>query len=446
MLLIIILLGLTLYYIYKMYSYNSNIVNKSAEYIIDNMDDKFEVVDEKISEIDNKLQSIEDLINVRFEICYKKVNDIYSLQTKVNEITKMNNQSIIHQINQYDEEIEDPDANKNNNLYNSLETSMSPQSKIDKLNNNCFIKHTNAKNQEREMFYMSSFNKNEPVTNDKNVSDTSTEPEPIKLSTNYKKNIVDLNSTSTNSDLLKKNQSVKSKSSKISKSSKLSKSTKSTKSTDSKLYVNTFNKSEKNTNNNKQKSVSKSPTNNNNIFTNLCKNNKKTNLRIVKDNISLENESNLEQFINSLPENIVDNFFQKNKDMNSTSSVILEMNSDIVKPCDVKTTSPKFANAMKILNETNLIKNNSQNKLNELTKKMSNSDNYYKELTQNINNNNENNNDTNSNEDEDENYDEESESDTSINSSSQNFLGNDTFVFAEFPKKFINKNKIIELN
>ena len=75
-LLIIILLGVSIYYIYKMYAFNSHIVSKSTETIIDNMDDKFEDIDEKFEEIDTKLQSIEDLINIRLEVCYKKVNDI----------------------------------------------------------------------------------------------------------------------------------------------------------------------------------------------------------------------------------------------------------------------------------------------------------------------------------------------------------------------------------
>ena len=413
-----------------MYSFNSHIISKSAENIIDNMDDKFDEVDEKFSEIDNKLQSIEDLINVRLEICYKKVNDIYSLQNKVNEITKMNNQSIIHQINQYDEEIEDVDINKHGNMYNSLETSMSPQSKTDKLNNKCFIKHTNAKNQDREMFYMSSINKNELHSKEKNLSETSTEPEPIKPILNYKNNIVSSNTTSTTSNSSNKIRSVKSntKSSENSKLSKPSKSSKSSKSTNTKLHVNTSDK-----NNNGDVNTD------NNIFKNLYKNNKKSNLRIVKDNISLENESNLEEFINSLPDNIVDNFFQKNKDTNTTSSVILEMNSDIVKSCEVETTSPKFANAMKILNETNVIKNNSYNKLNELNKKT-------KNLLSSKNTNNDNTNGSTSDNTDDNtksNPEDTTEHITTSDSLSGNILENDSFVFAEFP---IKKNKIVELN
>jgi hypothetical protein len=317
MLLIFILLGMTLYYIYKMYSFNSFIITKCEKNIIDgvednfenindnlnnmndnlnNINDKFDNVDDKFNEIENKLQSVEDLINVRLEVCYKKVNDIYSLQNKVNEITKMNNQSINRQFNQYDEENYEPENNKQNNVYNSLETSISPESKVDKLHNKCFIKHNNTKNQDREMFYMSSINKNDNPSRN-NLSKTSTEPELIKETNFYKKNIKGSSSSSNSSTPTNtKNLSKKSTSSKIN------------------LYVNTSDSKnnidiEQNCLN--QKNIVDSD--NNNLSVNLYKNNKKTNLRIVKDNISLSNQTNLEGFINSLPEEAIDNFFQKNK-------------------------------------------------------------------------------------------------------------------------------------
>lgn len=413
-LLIIILLGLSIYYIYKMYAFNSHILSKATETIVDNMEDKFEDLDEKLADIDTKLQSIEDLINVRLEVCYKKVNDIYSLQNKVNEITKMNNQSIIHQINQYDEEIEDIDANKQNMIFNSVETSLSPQSKMNKLNNKCFIKHTNSKNQDREMFYMSSINKNDIYSKDKtktepnDISETSTEPKPIKAQVIYKNN-----------------KSLNSATSKSSKSSETSESEKSKSELPNEQSIN-------------------NTSNNNNIFSNLYKNNKKSNLKIVKDNISLENESNLEQFINSLPENIVDNFFQKNKD---NSSVILEMNGDAVKPYEVESLSPKFANAMKILNETNIIKNNSYNKLNELNKKnTTQTDKNNNSSLKNENNTYDNN--SNNNDDID---NTSSNTETSSGDNSNEFENNididdNTFIYTNFTQKTINKNKIVELN
>lgn len=343
-----------------MYSFNSYIAEKSTQSIIDNMDDKFEDIDDKFTDIDNKLRSIEDLISARMEVCYKRVNDIYSMQNKVNEINKMNNQSINRQINQYDEEIEDIDANQKQAIFNSLETSMSPHSKFDKLNNQCFVKHCNTKNPERDMFYMSSLNKNELQSKNKtemsNTSETSYEPEQVKIKTNYLNNNKNLCSTSTSSL-----------------------NTNSTKSSNTKFSNNKSDKSIDKT----SKTSKNSDTNNknenddNNIFANLYKNNKKSNIRIVKDNISLENESNLEEFINSLPNDVVEHFFQKNKiNINSdiNASVILEMNEDVVKPYKIESSSPKFVNAMKILNETNFIKNNSYNKLNELNEKQSKSE------------------------------------------------------------------------
>ena len=65
----------------------------------------------------------------------------------------MNNQSIINQLNQYDEGIEEED-DKNNQVFNSIENSPSDK--------NCFIKIDNVQNNEKEMFYMS------PQNNDNN--------------------------------------------------------------------------------------------------------------------------------------------------------------------------------------------------------------------------------------------------------------------------------------
>jgi hypothetical protein len=243
-----------------MYSFNTYIVNKSTSSIIDNMDDKFDDINDKVSDIETKLQQIEDLINVKLDVCYKKVNDVYSMQNKVNEITKMNNQSIIHQINQYDEEINDFEQNQKQAIFNSVEPSMSPQGGFDKLNNKCFIKH-NTKNQERDMFYMSSINKNELNSKNKletsSFSETSTKPEQLKPKNTFLYN----NDISTSSRLSKNTKSSSNKSKEKSKKS-----------------------SEKlNSINNEDNHSSKEG----NIFTNLYSNNKKPNLRIVKDNVSL---------------------------------------------------------------------------------------------------------------------------------------------------------------
>lgn len=359
---IMFLLCATVYYVYNLYSYSTHIVNKASENVIDTIEDKFDDIDEKFVEIDSKLQAIEDLITVRLEICYKRVNEIYSLQNKVNEITKMNNQSIIHQINQYDEQNDDNDINKNNQVYNSIETSMSPVGK------NCFVKHSTGKNADREMFYVSS---------NKNNMDVEQE---VKLNTELSKvNYVEQD-----------------------------KSVKSIKST----------KSEKN------------------IFSNMYKN-KKQNISIVKDNLSIDNDSNIENFINSLPDDMVENFLTKEK--NDKSSVILEMNSDDVKPCQVLPTS-KFVNAMKILNETNLIKNNSYNKLNE----MNNTNIKCKEETSTTEN-------TTKSSSNSKNSKSSKTSSNSSNYVKNNFvreinLGENSFVFAKFEEKPKTKGKVIELS
>jgi hypothetical protein len=272
-----------------MYSFNLSIIEKSTRAIIDNMDDKFEDLDDKLAEIDTKFQNIENLINAS----YKRVNDVYSIQNKANEIYKMNNQSINRQINQYDE---DEDVLHKNAIFNSLETSISPNSKIDKLNNNCFIKHNQIKNQNKEIFYMSSNN---------NELNTKHELEPTETS---------------------KHQVIKETHSTTSISSKKSN------------LVDTLN----------------------NDFT------KKQSIRIVKENISLDNHSSIGEYVNSNTKEQNDNLYNKSK-----SSIILEMDGENVKPFQVETSTQQFENVMKILNETNFIKNNSNSKLNEVNNESS---------------------------------------------------------------------------
>lgn len=302
-LVILLLLGIITYYIYHLYSHTENLTNKLNLTVNKTATEIIETVEERMNDIDTKLLEIENLVNSKLDNCCKKVNDVYSMQNKVNEITKMNNQSILYQINQYDEEINDFEPNNKQTIFNSVEQpSISPQGGVD--NSKYFIKH-NKKTNDKEMFYMSS-NKNA----DKKSSS--------------------LSSTSSNEK----------------------------KSTDSKVNNITENTTENTTENLKE--ILNENNTQNNIFSNLQT--KKNNLCIVKDNISLENNSNLDQFINSLPDKIADNFF-KNK---QSESIILEMNTDNVKPCKVEVSTPKFKNAMKILNENNIIKNNSFNKLNEL--------------------------------------------------------------------------------
>jgi hypothetical protein len=137
-------------------------------------------MEEHFDDLNDKIDSMEELINSKLLECQKKVNDLYSMQNKVNEITKMNNQSIINQINQYDEEIDD--VNKNNQVFNSIENSLSPSGPVgfvgsvgsvglnipnshnqnnltNPANFRCFVKLNDVRQEDKEMFYMSSLEK-----------------------------------------------------------------------------------------------------------------------------------------------------------------------------------------------------------------------------------------------------------------------------------------------
>lgn len=141
-LLIIILLSLVIYLIYNLYSYQSNKFDNFKENINEKLDLEFE-------DLNDKLEEIQECFEKKLIDCNKKIKDLYSLQNKMNEINKMNNQSIINQINHYDEEIEDNNEQRDQ-IFNSIENSIS-----DKKNNNCFIKLNQIKTNEKENFYMS---------------------------------------------------------------------------------------------------------------------------------------------------------------------------------------------------------------------------------------------------------------------------------------------------
>ena len=74
---------------------------------------------------------------------------------------------------------------------------------------------------------------------------------------------------------------------------------------------------------------------------------------------------------------------------------------------------------------------------------MSNTNNYEDKPSNNTENTNDD--DTNS-ENTNSEQDDENDYDTTTDSSSENVLGNESFVFAEFPKKSVKKTKIVELN
>lgn len=345
---IIFLLIMCFYFIYSMYDFNSHIINKATMKINENIDDNFDLINEKLEEIEETMENIIDNFNIKIESCHKKINDVFSLQNKVNEITKMNGQSIHRQLNQYDES-ENYEGNlKFTNLQHSLENSMSPNYNNDKFNE-CFIKHKNSKNKDNEMFYMSS--KQEFQSKDQtNLSKTSLLDNNFNPSTK-------INPTSQTSSNINEKSSKTNESNESDRSNETTKKTESDNNTKSTKSV----KSAKSTKSVKSNNVGSG------IFTNTYK---KRGIEIVKDNLSLDNETNLEEFINSLPNNVVHNFLNKTQDH---SSVILEMNSDVVNPYDVSSISPKFLNAMKILNDSNIIKNNSFNKLDELVKDSNNS-------------------------------------------------------------------------
>jgi len=104
---LILLLVVIAYQIYKLYSYNYSIVNTSQKIVLN-------AIEENNEEIMNRIQLFEENVDIKITEHYKKINDIYN---KTTEINKMNNQTVINQYNQY----EDNDLN-NNCIYNSDES------------------------------------------------------------------------------------------------------------------------------------------------------------------------------------------------------------------------------------------------------------------------------------------------------------------------------------
>jgi hypothetical protein len=106
---LILLLAVIAYQIYKLYSYNYNIVNTSQKILINS-------IEHHNDEIMNRIQLFEENVDIKMAEYYKKMSEVYN---KTTEINKMNNQTIINQYNQY----EDNDINQNNNcIYNSDES------------------------------------------------------------------------------------------------------------------------------------------------------------------------------------------------------------------------------------------------------------------------------------------------------------------------------------
>lgn len=159
-LLIIILLGISIYLIYNIYTTQSRHFDILKENITSSLEIEFD-------DINEKLDNLEEMLDKRLGDCNKKIKDLYSLQNKVIEVNKMNNQSIINQFNQFDENMEGLDENDEikNQIFNSVENSVGNNK-----NNNCFVKINQVKNQDKEMFYMSSDHKNNQFSGTSNIN------------------------------------------------------------------------------------------------------------------------------------------------------------------------------------------------------------------------------------------------------------------------------------
>ena len=170
---LIVLLGVCIFLIIKMYSHTSSLIESTKNFIAENIEEQFE-------EINDKIQAFEENLDTKLNVFGKKINEMYSVQnkfTKLNEIAKMNGQNILNQLNQYDENSENSenhDEGDKNCVYNSLENmDYSPQ-KNDKTlkNNTCFVKVKD--NTVKDLFYMSpqKSSKTSPIKFNKNNNDS----------------------------------------------------------------------------------------------------------------------------------------------------------------------------------------------------------------------------------------------------------------------------------
>ena len=195
---LILLLGVCIYLLIKMYSHTTTLIDNTKNFIIENLEEQFD-------EINEKIQSFEENLENKLNMFGKKINDIHSVHNKINklnEITKMNNQNILHQLNQYDEELEDADKDidiDKNCVYNSLENmDYSPNKEKTNSQNNCFVKmkdNTNKNNIVKDLFYMSP--KKSSTELNSNLSKSSTQSKNslvLELENNYFKTNLDNNS------------------------------------------------------------------------------------------------------------------------------------------------------------------------------------------------------------------------------------------------------------
>jgi hypothetical protein len=198
---LIVLLGVCIFLIIKMYSHTSSLIESTKNFIAENIEEQFE-------EINDKIQAFEENLDTKLNVFSKKINEMYSVQnkiTKFNEIAKMNGQNILNQLNQYDEDSDvGPDEGEKNCVYNSLENMDYSPKKNDKAlkNNTCFVKvkDNNIKdNNVKDLFYMSPLksSKTSPVKSNNNdtVSSKSTTQSKnslvLELENNYFKTNLD---------------------------------------------------------------------------------------------------------------------------------------------------------------------------------------------------------------------------------------------------------------
>jgi len=149
---LILLLGVCIFLIIKMYSHTSQLIDNTKNFIAENIEEQFD-------DINEKFQAFEENLDNKLNIFGKKINEIYSAHNKINklnEIAKMNGQNILNQLNQYDEDSNAGcDEVDKNCVYNSLENMDFSPNKNDKTlqNNNCFVKMKD--NNVKDLFYMS---------------------------------------------------------------------------------------------------------------------------------------------------------------------------------------------------------------------------------------------------------------------------------------------------
>lgn len=298
-----------------MYTTQTKQFNNLKDSIIDEVEANFD-------EMNEKLDSIQEAFNTKITSCNNKIKDLLSLQNKINEITKMNNQSILNQFNQYEEDNDDIDESTKNQIFNSLENSIGAKNH----KKNCFVKINQVNN--KENFYMSP--RDNLSTTSKNEQQNSNNELQKELTSHTTKSSSSSNSSDHSiSQNLKNNQSSKSQSS----------------------------KSQNHKSQNSQSQNSKSS---------------KKSINIEKNNID-ENKSNVIKLNSKDQHDIIisEQIFVQNLnfDKDTENSTLLEITGDFIKTNYIGSNTPKATRAYKILNESSNILFNSSNDLFNLNNK-----------------------------------------------------------------------------